>query len=155
MNTINIVFSVYHVKPAASGTGIAPVGRMPAHCKLHSARTSSGDEIWVAAGTYKPTTGQPTDRHLPTQERRGGLRRLCRDGDGPRPAQPAANVTILSGDIDNNDSQKPVITDLDTVTGNTTNSYHVVTGATTAHDPGWLHHHGAAMPMSACGCNQR
>ena len=43
-----------------------------------------------------------------------------------------ANVTILSGDIDNNDSQTPIITDLATVTGNTTNSYHVVTGATGA-----------------------
>ena len=44
---------------------------------------------------------------------------------------PAANVTILSGDIDNNDSQTPIITDLTTVTGNTTNSYHVVTGGAT------------------------
>ena len=44
---------------------------------------------------------------------------------------PAANVTILSGDIDNNDSQTPIITDSH-VTGNTTNSYHVVTGATGA-----------------------
>ncbi len=45
---------------------------------------------------------------------------------------PAANLTILSGDIDNNDSQTPIITDLTTVTGNDTNSYHVVTGATGA-----------------------
>jgi len=45
---------------------------------------------------------------------------------------PATHVTILSGDIDNNDSQTPVITDTTTVTGNTTNSYHVVTGASGA-----------------------
>jgi len=45
---------------------------------------------------------------------------------------PTANLTILSGDIDNNDSQTPIITDLTTVTGNTSNSYHVVTGATGA-----------------------
>ena len=45
---------------------------------------------------------------------------------------PATNVTILSGDIDNNDSQTPIITNPATVTGNTTNSYHVVTGANNA-----------------------
>ncbi len=45
---------------------------------------------------------------------------------------PATNLTVLSGDIDNNDSQTPIITDLTTVTGNTTNSYHVVIGATGA-----------------------
>ena len=44
---------------------------------------------------------------------------------------PVVNVTILSGDIDNNDSQTPIITDLATVTGNTTNSWHVVTGTIT------------------------
>ena len=42
---------------------------------------------------------------------------------------PAVNVTILSGDIDNNDSQTPIITNVIAVTGNDTNSYHVVTGA--------------------------
>src|SRR6185436_3821247 len=45
---------------------------------------------------------------------------------------PATNVTILSGDIDNNDSETPIITDLTTVTGNNANSYHVVTGITGA-----------------------
>lgn len=35
----------------------------------------------------------------------------------------------MSGDIDNNDSQTPIITDITTVAGNDTNSYHVVTGA--------------------------
>ena len=44
---------------------------------------------------------------------------------------PTAHLTILSGDIDGDDSQNP-ITDLTTVDGNTTNSYHVVTGATGA-----------------------
>ncbi|MBK8421176.1 hypothetical protein [Candidatus Villigracilis saccharophilus] len=34
----------------------------------------------------------------------------------------SANVTILSGDIDNNDSQTPISTNLTTVTGNATNS---------------------------------
>ncbi len=45
---------------------------------------------------------------------------------------PAGNVTVLSGDIDNNDSQTPIITNTTTVTGNTTNSYHVVSSATGA-----------------------
>ena len=43
-----------------------------------------------------------------------------------------ANPTILSGDIDSNDSQTPIITDISTVTGNNTNSYSVVKGATGA-----------------------
>ena len=59
------------------------------------------------------------------------LRRLRRDGTARGQRNPATNVTILSGDIDNNDSQTPIITDLATVTGNTTNSYHVVKGAHT------------------------
>ncbi len=45
---------------------------------------------------------------------------------------PVASVTILSGDIDSNDSQTPIVTNIATVTGNVTNSYHVVTGASGA-----------------------
>ena len=103
-------------------------------CTLQTALTSavSGDEIWVAAGTYKPTTG--TDRSATFQLKNGVA--IYGGFAGTETARdqrnPVANLTILSGDIDNNDSQTPIITDLTTVTGNTTNSYHVVTGATGA-----------------------
>ncbi len=101
-------------------------------CTLQTALTgaTSGDEIWAAAGTYKPTTG--TDRTATFQLINGVA--LYGGFAGTETARdqrnPSSNVTILSGDIDNNDSQTPIITNLTTVTGNTTNSYHVVTGAT-------------------------
>ena len=83
-------------------------------------------------GRYKPTTG--TDRTATFQLKNGVA--VYGGFAGTETARdqrnPATNVTILSGDIDNNDSQTPMITDLTTVTGNTTNSYHVVTGATDA-----------------------
>ncbi|MCX6034629.1 MAG: right-handed parallel beta-helix repeat-containing protein, partial [Chloroflexi bacterium] len=104
-------------------------------CTLQTALTGavSGDEIWAAAGTYKPTT-DPANRDATFQLIDGVAVYGGFAGTETALSQrnPAANVTILSGDIDNNDSQTPIITDLSTVTGNTTNSYHVVTGATGA-----------------------
>jgi predicted outer membrane repeat protein len=128
----SVIYHVYHVKTVASGTGNCQSWANA--CTLQTALTgaTSGDEIWVAAGTYKPTTG--TDRTATFQLKDGVA--LYGGFAGTETARdqrnPVANVTILSGDIDNNDSQTPIITDLTTVTGNTTNSYHVVTGATSA-----------------------
>jgi hypothetical protein len=102
-------------------------------CTLQTALTGavSDDEIWAAAGTHKPTT-MDTDRNATFQLKDGmALYGGFAGTESNRiDRNPQTNVTILSGDIDNNDSQMPVITDLTTVTGNTTNSYHVVTGAT-------------------------
>ena len=99
-----------------------------AYTDLQSALTDTNcTEIWVAAGTYTPgAVSADTFQLVSGVEVYGGFAgtestRAERD--------PAANLTVLSGDIDNNDSQTPVITDLTTVTGNTSNSYHVVTGA--------------------------
>jgi predicted outer membrane repeat protein len=121
-----------YAKTAASGTG--DCSSWANACTLHTALTgaTSGDEIWVAAGTYKPGTG--SDRTATFQLKNGvaiyggfaGFETM-RDQRNP-----TSNLTILSGDIDNNDSQIPIITDISTVTGNDTNSYHVVTGATGA-----------------------
>jgi hypothetical protein len=92
--------------------------------------TVSGQEIWVKAGIYKPTaTTTDRDATFTLNDKvavYGGFAGTETDRDQ---RDFVNNVTILSGDIDNNDSQKPVITSLDTVTGNDTNSYHVVTGA--------------------------
>ena len=102
-------------------------------CGLQSALTTamSGDEIWAAAGIYKPTTNG-ADRAATFQLIDGvalyggfaGTESERADRD------PAANATTLSGDIDNNDLQKPILTDPSTETGNMSNSLHVVTGAT-------------------------
>jgi parallel beta-helix repeat protein len=103
-------------------------------CELRYALTSavSGQEIWAAAGIYSPTMG--TDRSATFQLKDGVA--LYGGFAGTETARtqrdPAAHITILSGDIDNNDTQTPIITDLSTETHNTLNSYHVVTGATGA-----------------------
>jgi len=95
---------------------------------------ASGSEIWVAKGVYYPDEGVgKTDNNRsstfalkPGVAVYGGFagsesRRGERD--------PADNLTVLSGDLDKNDTQQPIVTNPSTVTGNTTNAYHVVTGA--------------------------
>lgn len=124
--------AIRYAKPMASGSGSCASW---AHaCTLQTALNgaTSGSEIWVASGTHKPASG--TDRTATFQLKDGVAlyggfagTELTRDQRNP-----TANLTVLSGDIDNNDSQTPVITNPVTVTGNTTNSYHVVTGATGA-----------------------
>ena len=117
---------VYYVKWNAAGANNG-TSWTNAYTDLQSALTvaSSGDEIWVAAGIYKPTTG--TDRTLSFNLRDnvsvyGGFA-----GTETLRTQrnPTTNVTILSGDIG--------------AAGNKDdNSYHVVysfgVGNTTAFD---------------------
>ena len=102
-----------------------------AYTDLQSALGNSPcTEIWVAEGTYKPSvrTNSSYPRSVAFQLKNnvaiyGGFA-----GTETQRSQrnPAAHSTVLSGDIDNNDSQTPVITDISTVTGNSSNSYHVV-----------------------------
>jgi len=102
---------------ATSGTcGIAPDWSFP--CDLQYALTTvavSGDELWVAAATYKPTA--TTDRRATFQLRNGiALYGGFAGWESARDLRnPAANVTTLSGELG--------------VAGNGDNSYHVVTGA--------------------------
>jgi predicted outer membrane repeat protein len=122
-----------YVKPTSSGDNSC--SSWANACILQTALTGApgGTEIWVAAGTYKPTTS--TSDRLATFQLKDGVA-VYGGFAGTETAlsqrNPASRVTILSGDIDNNDSQKPVITDVSTVSGNTTNSYHVVKGASGA-----------------------
>jgi len=93
---------------------------------LASAVNGGHDQVWVAAGSYTPTTG--TDRGAVFMLQNGvaiyggfaGTETMLSERNI------SANLTVLSGDIDHNDSQTPVITDLSTVTGNATNSYHII-----------------------------
>jgi predicted outer membrane repeat protein len=127
-----------HVKAGAIGANNG-TSWTDAYTDLQSALgTSSCTEVWVAAGVYTPGTFVSPiaeDRMVTFQLKDGvalyggyaGVTETLRSQRNPE-----LNVTTLSGDIDNNDSQTPIITDLATVTGNTSNSYHVVTGATGA-----------------------
>ncbi|MCL4487580.1 MAG: Ig-like domain repeat protein [Chloroflexi bacterium] len=93
------------------------------------ADTSGGAtyELWVAAGTYKPTTG--TDRTVTFQLKSGvalyggfaGTETLLNQRDW------ATNETILSGDLKGDDSGDVTATN----PTRSDNSYHVVTGSGT------------------------
>ena len=120
-------------KPAAEGSGNC--SSWANACTLQTALTGAvpGQEIWVAAGTYKPSS-DPADRTATFQLKNGVAvyGGFAGTENNRSLRNPAANLSVLSGDIDNDDTQTPVITNLTTVTGIGTNSYHVVTGATGA-----------------------
>ena len=102
---------------APSATGLGDCSSWTNACTLQTAITgaSSGDTIWAAAGTYYPTTD--TDRTISFNLKNGvsvyggfaGTETLFSQRD------PAANPTILSGDIG-------------TANDASDNSYHVVDG---------------------------
>ena len=94
-------------------------------CQLWYAlsRAVSGDQIWASAGTYLPNTAGLSDQRSTTFQLKagvavyGGFAGTETSLDG-RNSDPAANGTVLSGDIG--------------VAGNSTdNAYHVVTGTNT------------------------
>ena len=100
-----------------------------AYTDLQSALTRSSNacsEIWVARGVYKPTPST-TDRDaafhiLPGMQVYGGFA----GGETARSqAQPGVNLTVLSGDIDGNDTQTGGVT-LKAADIQGANSYHVV-----------------------------
>jgi hypothetical protein len=111
---------VLYAKPAASGTGdcLSWTNACTLQTALNGA--TSGDEIWVAAGTYKPTTG--TDRAATFQLKNGVA--LYGGFAGTETARdqrhPVTNVTTLSGDLNGDDVG---------FTNNFENVYHVVAGA--------------------------
>jgi len=154
--TVTHATGVIFAKPVATGAGNCL--SWGDACTLQTALSgaTSDSEIWVAAGTHKPTTVE-TDRQS-TFQLKGGVS-LFGGFAGAETARdqrnPAVNITILSGDIDHNDSQTPIITDPATVTGNTTNSLHVVTGSAGATLDGFTITAGNANGVDACpgtGC---
>ncbi len=103
----------------------------PNACDLQTALALavSGEEVWVQQGVYKPTSG--TDRAISFGLKNGVA--LYGGFAGAETAREqrdwGTHVTVLSGDIDNNDLTDPtgVVTNTANITG--TNSYHVVTGS--------------------------
>jgi hypothetical protein len=124
--------NIYYVKPAASGNGNC--SSWDNACTLQSALSQAvNGEIWLAAGTHKPTDA--TDRNATFRLKAsvavyGGFAGMETVRDQ---RDPLLNVTILSGDIDSNDINSDGNNIAETsadIRGN--NSYHVVTGATGA-----------------------
>jgi predicted outer membrane repeat protein len=121
--------NIHYAKPTAGGT--RDCSSWANACMLQTALTNAGtgDEIWVALGTHKPTL-VATAREATFQLKSGvavygGFKGTETTRDQRKPA---ANPTILSGDIDNNDTNTDgnfiAETPADTQ-GN--NAYHVVT----------------------------
>jgi predicted outer membrane repeat protein len=123
---------IRYAKPAASGNGDCLSWANA--CTLQTALTgaTSGDEVWATAGAHKPTTDTNRSATFQLNSSVALYGGFAGTETSRSQRNPVTSLTILSGDIDNNDSQQPVITNLTTVTGNTTNSYHVVTGAVDA-----------------------
>ncbi|MGD1871795.1 MAG: DUF4347 domain-containing protein, partial [Mastigocoleus sp.] len=114
--TINPIVGVMYVNSNAGGNNDGTSWN-DAYTDLQSALAvaNSGDEIWVAQGTYKPTT--TTDRNA-TFELKDGVAIYGGFVGGETNEQQRDwqnNVTTLSGDIGGN--------------GNSDNSYVVITGA--------------------------
>lgn len=114
--------AVLYTKETATGTG--DCSSWDDACTLQTALTSGGDEIWVMEGTHTPGTTRADSFELVSGV--GVYGGFAGDESVRDDRDPDTYQTILSGDIAGDDSQNP-IADLDSVTGNTTNSYHVVT----------------------------
>ena len=118
---------IHYGKPTAAGAGNCSSWADACTLQTALATAISGDEIWVAAGIYKPTTG--TDRAATFQLKNGVA--LYGGFTGTETARDqrdfVANVTILSGDL-NGDDNNNVMADEPT---RAENSYHVVTGSGT------------------------
>ena len=121
--------AVRYVKPTASGS--ENCSDWANACTLQNALVSAtaGEEIWVAEGTHKPgalitATFQLTSG-VALYGGFVGTESSLEDRDW------RANITVLSGDIDNNDITDPsgVITTTTNIVGS--NSYHLVTGSDT------------------------
>ena len=115
------VMAPAYVKPGGLTSGACESWANACELRYALTQSVSGQEIWAAAGTYKPTGD--TDRTATFQLKNG----VAVYGGFPTTGDPgfadrdsAANVTVLSGDLNGNDAG---------VTNNGENSYHVVTGA--------------------------
>ena len=131
----NTPTNIIRVKPSPSGaTSGTCGGDWTTPCDLLYALNSvavSGDEIWVAAGVYKPTTST-TDRDatIPLQAGVAVYGGFAGSETARTQRDPQINVTIFSGDIDGDCPD--IVTDASAATCLANDSYSVVTGATGA-----------------------
>ena len=118
--SFTVLGDIYYVDADAGGSNTG-TNWINAYTNLQTALAgaNSGDQIWVASGTYKPTTG--TNRNATFQMREGVDVYGGFSGAETNLSQrnPATNVTILSGDLNGDDAG---------FSNNTENVHHVVTG---------------------------
>ncbi len=115
-----------YAAPTATGSGSCSSWGNACSLQTALARASNGDQIWTRMGVNKPTsTSDPTISF----ELKNGVAVYggfagTETSLGQR--DPGANITVLSGDIDNNDITNPygVVTDTIRIMGD--NSDHVV-----------------------------
>lgn len=123
--TLPAAAAVCYVNAGAGGTNMG-VSWTDAYTDLQSALTDANcTEVWVAEGVYKPTstTSQALSFNINSNVAvYGGFAgdEISRDA-----RDPVAHVTILSGDIDNNDTNVDGV-DADTSKIVGSNSHHVV-----------------------------
>ncbi len=130
---LSLSSSVAHAAPgilyaAPSPGGSGDCSNWADACTLQTALTSagSGDQIWVQMGVHKPTT--TTNRTISFMLKSGVA--VYGGFNGSETAldqrNPGMNITVLSGDIDNNDLTDPngVVTTTNNIIG--ANGYHVV-----------------------------
>ncbi len=122
----------YYAKPSASGEGNCQSWENACPLRHALGLSMPGKEVWVAAGVHTPTvysTDLDATFKISYMDVYGGFAgvetaRYQRD--------PAAHLTILSGDIENNDIDADgdrILENPSGISGN--NSYHVVTGGAT------------------------
>ena len=111
-----------HVDEAPSGAGNNGSSWADAYTSLQDAlaAASSGDEIWVAAGTYYPDEGgnESDDRVQSSFQLKTGVTIYGGYPSGGGVRDFAVNPSILSGNLQQNNN-------------NSTNAYHVVKGSAT------------------------
>jgi hypothetical protein len=125
---------IRYVDAIASGAGTG-LSWVDAHSTLQDAlaATTTGEQIWVADGKYYPDEGKGMTPDDPTStftlidgvEIYGGFS----GGEGTLDERDwGSNVTVLSGDLEQDDTTDPngVVTDVANING--VNAYHVVTG---------------------------
>lgn len=113
---------ILHVKPNLESTLVSDCSSWDNACDLQTAISIAipGTEIWVAKGTYLPTSEFNREASFALKDQvgiYGGFNGTENDRDQRNPAR---NITILSGDLSKNDEENFL--------NNDENSFHVVVG---------------------------
>ncbi|MCR5862033.1 T9SS type A sorting domain-containing protein [Flavobacterium sp. J372] len=123
--------TIRYVKPVASGNGSGTSwGNASNNLQAMITASAAGDQVWVAAGTYKP--GTASSARTVTFTLKSGVKvygSFAGNETSVNQRNIAANPTTLSGDLNGNDvpSNNPMLMSSNTTMS--TNAYHVVTAS--------------------------